>query len=57
MNVVEDRYIYIWAFLFHVTEYYYVALLELAVSGDCTDDFQAVELMLSVMFNRSSSLV
>ena len=40
-----------------VTEYYSVTLFELTFSGGCTDVFEAVELMLSVVFNRSSSLV
>ena len=51
------RYIYIWAILFRVTEYYSVTLFELTDSGGCTDIFEAVELMLSVVFNGSSSLV
>ena len=36
---------------------YSVTLFELTVSGGCTDVFEAVELMLSVVFKRSSSLV
>ena len=55
--VVSIIYIYIWAILLRVTEYYSVTLFELTVSGICTDFFEAVELMLSVVFNRSSSLV
>ena len=56
MNAVEDLKL-IWAILLRVTEYYSVTLFELTISGDCTDVFEAVELMLSVVFNRSSSLV
>ena len=48
---------HIWAILLYVTEYYSVTLFELTVSGGCTDVFEAVELMLSVVFKRSSSLV
>ena len=50
-------YIHIWAILLRVTEYYSVTLFELTVSGGCTDVFEAVELMLSVVFKISSSLV
>ena len=44
------------AILLRVIEYYSVTLFELTVAGGCTDVFEAVELMLSVVFNRSSSL-
>ena len=52
-------YIYIWVILLLVTEYEYysVTLFELTVSDGCTNVFEEVELMLSVVFNRSSSLV
>ena len=48
---------HIWAILLRVTEYYSVTLFELTVSGGCSDVFETVELMLSVLFNTSSSLV
>ena len=57
----EGIYIYIhthiWAILLLVTEYYSVTLFELMVSDGCTDVFEAVELMLSLVFNRPYSLV
>ena len=43
--------------MLRVTEYYFVTLFELMVSDGCTDVFEAVELMLSVVFNTSFSLV
>ena len=55
--IIDPPYIYIWDILLRVTKYYSVILFELTVSGGCTDVFEAVELMLSVVFNRSSSLV
>ena len=36
---------------------YSVTLFELTVSGRCTDVFERFELILPILFNRSSSLV
>ena len=55
--VIQIVILIIWAILLRVTEYYSITLHELTVSGGCTDVLEAVELMLSVLFNESSSLV